>query len=101
MSLENDIEFIFNEKNLQKNNPHIFTYIFERDIFCKLIILRIKNLILYWSRIFIFLQNIHEENFYRDVFFLSKRYYFIFKLILMKLKILLLTTFNFTFKRQT
>lgn len=47
MSLENDIEFIFNEKNLQKNNPHIFTYIFERDIFCKLIILRIKNLILY------------------------------------------------------
>lgn len=47
MSLENDIEFIFNEKNLQKNNPYIFTYIFERDIFCKLIILRIKNLILY------------------------------------------------------
>lgn len=47
MSLENDIEFIFNEKNLQKNNPHIFTYIFERDIFYKLIILKIKNLILY------------------------------------------------------
>lgn len=47
MSLENDIEFIFNEKNLQKNNSHIFTYIFERDIFYKLIILRIKNLILY------------------------------------------------------